>query len=168
MRPCCTDISDAAALRRTELLQALALPSHPGVGIAALGLRAAPSHRPTRGCSRARRHGRRVRIDVGQGLAVTTVGTPSAALRAVAHGGRLHLETAAVLGCVWTLESLGPSARWTDLEAVGGGEGVMVARRSQTGDSWPYDLWLAERLIGALSAASLRWTLGSRVPSGAR
>jgi hypothetical protein len=162
------DISDAAALRRTELLQVLALPSHPGVGIAALGLRCSPEPPADAWVLEGTRHGRRVRIDVGQGLAVTTVGTPSASLRAVAHGGRLHLETPAVLGVRLTLESLGPSARWTDLEAVGGGEGVMVARRSQTGDSWPYDLWLAERLIGALSAASLRWMLGSRVPSGAR
>jgi hypothetical protein len=161
-------ISDAAALRRTELLAALTLPSHPGAGIAALGLRCSPEPPAEAWVLDGARHGRRVRIDVGQGLAVTTVGTPSAALRAVAHGGRLHLQTEAVLGVRLAIESLGPSARWTDLEVVGGGEGVMVARRSQTGDSWPYDLWLAERLIGALSAASLRWTSGSRVPSGTR
>ncbi len=44
---------------------------------------------------------------------------------------------------------------------------MMVARRSQTGDSWPYDLWLAERLIAALSVASRRWMAGCGVPSSA-
>jgi hypothetical protein len=163
-----SEITDAAALHRTELLQALALPSHPGVDLAALGLRR--SSEPPTGAwlLEGIRHGRRVRIDVGQGLSVTTVGTPSTVLRAIASGGRLHVQTPAAAAVRDALEPLGPSPRWTDLEAVGGGEGVMVARRSQTGDSWPYDLWLAERLIGALSAASRHWMAGCALPSGSR
>jgi hypothetical protein len=163
-----SEITDAAALRRTELLEALALPSHPGVGVAALGLRRNSDPPAGAWVIEGIRHGRRVRIDVGQGLSVTTVGTPSAALRAIASGGRLHLQTQAVAPVRDALEPLGPSPRWTDLEAVGGGEGVMVARRSQTGDSWPYDLWLAERLIAALNTASQRWMSGHTVPSACR
>jgi len=161
-------ITDAAAVNRAELLQALALPSHPGVDLAALGLRRLADPPAGAWVLEGIRHGNRVRIDVGQGLSVTTVGTPSAALRAVASGGRLHLQTPAARPVRDALEPLGPSPRWTDLEAIGGGEGVMVARRSQTGDSWPYDLWLAERLITALNAASRRWMAGCTVPSGCR
>ncbi len=118
-----SDITDAAAVRRTELLQALALPGHPGVGVAALGLRRSPDPPAEAWVLEGIRHGRRVRIDVGQGLSVTTVGTPSAVLRAVASGGRLHVQTAAVAAVCAALEPLGPSPRWTDLEAVGGGRG---------------------------------------------
>jgi hypothetical protein len=163
-----SEITDAAALRRPELLAQLVLPAHPGVGVAALGLRRIVDPPVGAWVLEGIRHGHRVRVDVGQGLSVTTVGTPSAALRAVASGGRLHLQTPAARPVHEALEPLGPSPRWTDLEAVGGGEGVMVARRSQTGDSWPYDLWLAERLIAALNAASQRWMTGCTVPSGCR
>jgi hypothetical protein len=95
--------------------------------------------------------------------AVTTVGRP--ALRyAVAHGGACTSDRGRSRRAPG-IESLGPSARWTDLEEVrrGGGDGLRRSEPAIRG----YDLWLAERLIGALSAASLR-DVGSRAPSGTR
>ncbi len=145
-------ISDASALPRTQLVQALALTDYPEVGIAALGLRRSIDLPDGAWVLEGRRGEHRVRIDVGQGLSVTTVGTPVAEFRAGAWGGRLHASEHAPIAVLEALHALGPSARWTDLEAVGGGEGVMIARRSQTGGSWPYDLWLAERLIAASGA----------------
>jgi hypothetical protein len=146
-----SQITDASALTRAQLLAALSLTSYPKVGLAALGLRRIDMPDGA-WLLEGRRAGRRVRVDVGQGLSVTTVGTPGAEFRAVASGGCLHPAAHAPKAVLGALRSLGPSARWTDLEAVGGGDGVLIARRSQTGGSWPYDVWLAERLVAALAA----------------
>jgi len=106
------------------------------------------------------RNGRQVEVRMGhttrglnqQGVQITWVraATPPCAL--TADEGVLVADHAALTGLV---SGFAPSRAWDDMALRGGPEGV-VARRPITmrgqQAGWAYDLWLCERIAGALGS----------------
>jgi hypothetical protein len=98
------------------------------------------------------RHGRRVRIAVDAALSEVLVAGPAPPFEARSHDGRLRLSEgpAAVREA---LAELPASPRWGDIRVGGSAEGIVVSRKRPRGEAFLCDLWLAERLAGALAEA---------------
>jgi hypothetical protein len=168
MRGRAADIADAGAVPWEVLWEALKLdaPDPADDGLAAeLGLREETWLDPAADFGGTRmigvRNGRQVEIRMGhttRGLSggrvqVTLVRAATQPFGVTADDGALIVDGTAAASLV---SGFAPSRAWDDMVLRGGPEGV-VARRpiSMRGQQagWVYDLWLCERLAGALGAA---------------
>src|SRR5215207_5246222 len=168
MRGRAAEIADAGAVPWDVLWEALKLdaPDPGDDGLAAeLGLRDEDWLDPAFDIGGTRmigvRHGRQVEIRMGHttrglnvgGVQITWVRAATDPFAVTADDGALVADDAAVANLV---SGFAPSRAWDDMVLSGGDEGV-VARRpiSMRGQQagWVYDLWLCERLAGALGTA---------------
>lgn len=162
------EIADAGAVPWEVLWEALKLPAPDPCdnGLAAeLGLRDEDWLDPAFDIGGTRmigvRNSRQVEIRMGHttrglnvgGVQITWVRAATQPFAVTADDGALVADDAAVANLV---SGFAPSRAWDDMVLSGGDEGV-VARRpiSMRGQQagWVYDLWLCERLAGALGTA---------------
>jgi hypothetical protein len=167
MRGRAAEIADAGAVPWDVLWESLKLdaPDPGDNGLAAeLGLRDEDWLDPAFDIGGTRmigvRNGRQVEIRMGHttrglnvgGVQITWVRAATQPFGVTADDGALVADDAAAADLV---SGFAPSRAWDDMALRGGPEGV-VARRpiSMRGQQagWVYDLWLCERLAGALGA----------------
>lgn len=86
----------------------------------------------------------------GDGPTVTVVGGSFPEFSVKADGDRLRAARGSPAPVGRTLGSLPGSKRWKGVKVTAGGDGIAVERRKDSGSDWLCDLWLAERLAGAL------------------
>lgn len=104
------------------------------------------------------RHGREVSVCFpagGSGVrspSAVTLGGAVAELEASFRDGRLRAKKGGPPEVGRSLGSMPASKRWSGVKVEGGPEGLIVYRRSSREGDWLCDLWLAERIAGALGA----------------
>jgi hypothetical protein len=99
------------------------------------------------------RHGRAVEVRLGHedaGASEVRVAAGGPAFEASTRDGRLRAGDGAPAAVAAALEGVPRSGRWQRLEVSGGAEGILVTRKKGQGRDWLCDLWLAERLAGAV------------------
>ena len=96
------------------------------------------------------RHGRGVHVQIEDGQSVVHVAAPAPEFKAKSRYGKLQ-ATEGGEQVAQALASLPVSNRWTGVKVSGGAEGITIARKTKSNESWVYDLWLAEALAGTMS-----------------
>jgi hypothetical protein len=100
------------------------------------------------------RHGRQVSVRLGSGEVSSreevTVRVAAPEFKAKSRDGRVRAADGAPASIVAALEGVPNSTRWKKLTVDGGPEGIVVARKGGGQADWLCDLWLAERLAGAV------------------
>src|SRR3954447_7049036 len=96
------------------------------------------------------RHGRGVHVEIEDGASIVHVAAPSPLFQARSRYGRLQAEDGGER-IEQALARMPASNHWTGAKIRGGAEGITIARRTKSGESWVYDLWLAEALAGTIS-----------------
>jgi hypothetical protein len=105
-----------------------------------------------------RRHERGVSVCFpagGQGVrspSAVTLGSAVPDFEATFRDGRLRAKKGGPPEVGRSLGAMPASKRWSGVKVEGGPEGLIVYRRSSREGDWLCDLWLAERLAGALGA----------------
>jgi hypothetical protein len=96
------------------------------------------------------RHGRRVRISLGE-RHVTEVSGHLPQFEIEQKRGRLRVADGAPAAVEAVLAGLQPSERWRKLRKVSGGpDGAVAERGVDSENGWLWDLWLCERLLAEL------------------
>jgi hypothetical protein len=95
------------------------------------------------------RHGRPVSVRLGGGRSEVTVGAACPQFKARSRDGKVRPGGEAPAEIASALKSAPASTRWKKVEARGGPEGIVVARKGGGPSDWMCDLWLAERLAAA-------------------
>jgi predicted PilT family ATPase len=98
------------------------------------------------------RHGRLVHIETIGGHSLTVVQAKLPEFKAQSDDGKLIPDEGAPETLVRTLKSLRKAKRWRGIEVNAGSEGIGIQRESKGTNMWLYDLWLAEYLLGKVSA----------------
>ena len=96
------------------------------------------------------RHGRGVHVQIEDGTSIVHIATPAPDFKAKSRYGRLQ-ATEGGEQVEHALASLPVSNRWTGVKISGGADGITIARKTKSNESWVYDLWLAEALAGTMS-----------------
>src|SRR4051794_4079323 len=96
------------------------------------------------------RHGRGVHVQIEDGTSVVHVAGPAPEFKAKSRYGKLQASEGGEQ-VERALASLPVSNRWTGVKVSGGAEGITIARKTKSNESWVYDLWLAEALAGTMS-----------------
>lgn len=96
------------------------------------------------------RHGRRVRVVNDGGASEVSVESRAPAFEAKARDGRIRLGEDGPAPLRNALEGVPASTRWNGVTVEGGADGIVVRRKRDNGGDFLRDLWLAERLAGAV------------------
>ena len=100
------------------------------------------------------RHGRRVSVTMpGEGVrsgSEVRLAGPSVPFGFRARNGRLKAEEGAPEAVGEMLASMPNSVRWNGMRGTADASGIIVERMSGQAGDWLLDLWLAERLVGAV------------------
>jgi hypothetical protein len=104
------------------------------------------------------RHGHQVTVRLGatetkSTSEVTVGGVAAPPFEARSRDGRVRPGETVPEVIVAALAAVPNSTRWKRLEVEGGPEGIVVSRKAGGQADWLCDLWLAERLAAACSAA---------------
>jgi hypothetical protein len=102
------------------------------------------------------RHGRKVSVHMPASAGVRTpcevrVEVDSPGFEFKSRDGRLKAAEGAPPAVAEALASVPNSTRWNGVRGGAGGEGIVVTRKSSHTSDWLLDLWLAERLTGAIA-----------------
>jgi hypothetical protein len=109
---------------------------------------------------RGRRHGREVEVRLQASQYVTNISgsLPAGEANGDGRSGRLGALAGAPPALERAVADLPSDQRWRSVELTTGPDGVSVTRKARSSDAgesrWLYDLWLAERIAGALQSTS--------------
>jgi len=97
------------------------------------------------------RHGRKVEIELGGGAIEIDIAVPSPEFSARSADGKLRNKDGLPPEIDQALAQVPASAGWKNLNASGDADGIHLRRKRSTEPrDWLCDLWLAERLAGAV------------------
>jgi len=92
------------------------------------------------------RHGRRVKVRIGEGASEVKVDAPAPPFKAKSRDGKVRPPEDAPAALAESLRTMPNSTRWKKMTVEGGPEGILVTRKGAGQSDWLADLWLAERL----------------------
>jgi hypothetical protein len=92
------------------------------------------------------RHGRPVSVRLGGGRSEVAVGRACPEFKAKSRDGKVRPGEGVPAEVAAALRAVPASTRWKRVEARGGPDGIVVARKGGGPSDWLCDLWLAERL----------------------